>query len=78
MLGSENQATILNNRLQRLHVCVPKQRKLSVRVAQDQSARVKFTGKECIVLLESWDRIVDEIIAAAEDPHAWVSHASQT
>ena len=78
MLGCENQATVLNGRLQRLQICVPKQRKISARVAQDQSARVKFTGKECVVLLENWDILVDEIMGTAEDPNAWVLHASQT
>ena len=78
MLESEAQATLLNNRLQSLSICVPKQRKVSVKVAHDQSTRVKFTGKECVTLLEAWDGIVDEIVGVCINPDEWKRHACLT
>ena len=77
MLESEHQADVLNARLKSLQICVPKQRKMSVRVAQDQSTRVKFTGKECVILLEAWDSVVDEIVGCCEEPNQWKEHAKQ-
>lgn len=71
MLENEQQASTLNARLRSLQICVPNQRKVSVRIAQDQSTRVKFTGKECIRLLEFWDQVVK----AASEPLEWERHS---
>ena len=78
ILETEEQASTLNARLQNLQICVPKQRKLSARVAHDQSSRVKFTGKECVILLEAWDVIIDEVLSKSPDRDKWNEHARQT
>ena len=62
MLLDDTRATICNSMLQQLGICIPKQKKVAVNAAVNQSQRIKFTGAECLKLLEHWDVIVDTLV----------------
>ena len=65
MLINEGVADCLNQMLSEIGVCVPKQKKVEQNASKNQSARVKFTGAECLKLLEFWDAIVAQLLAKA-------------
>ena len=65
MLVNDDVAACLNAMLSEIGVCVPKQTKVVQNGNLSQSARIKFTGKECLKLLEFWDAIVSQLILKA-------------
>ena len=52
MLVIDDIASRFNAQLQHLNICVPKQTKRGNTSASDQARRVKFTGAECVTLLD--------------------------
>ena len=61
LLVSEERAARLNEQLAHLQICIPRQSKRAACAASDQAKRVKFTGKECLILLSHWDGILDDL-----------------
>ena len=62
LLANDDMASHLNEMLRQLGVCIPKQKKVVVDANKSQSQRIKFTGEECLKLLEHWDCIVHELV----------------
>ena len=62
LLANDEMASHLNEMLRQLGVCIPKQKKVVVDANKSQSQRIKFTGEECLKLLEHWDCIVHELV----------------
>ena len=62
MLLTEKLAQLLNDMLANLGVCIPKQKKVPRDACKNQSQRIKFTGAECLTLLEYWDPLVAELV----------------
>ena len=67
MLVTDAIANRFNAQLQHLKICVPKQAKCGNTPSSDQARRVKFTGAECVTMLEHWDGIVDDLVQGAPD-----------
>ena len=65
MLVNDGMAKVLNFILSQIGVCIPKQTKVSANPHINQSHRIKFTGAECIRLIEHWDGIIDELVMLA-------------
>ena len=69
MLTNEEVAGCLNNMLREIGVCVPKQKAVEQNANKSQSSRIKFTGAECLKLLEFWDAIVSKLVVKGGDGH---------
>ena len=63
MLVTEELALSCNLMLGQIGVCIPKAKKVSREANKSQSQRIKFTGAECILLLENWDPIVERLVS---------------
>ena len=61
MLLTDELARILNAMLAEIGVCIPKQKKVPKDANKNQSRRIKFTGAECLKLLQFWDPIVEQL-----------------
>ena len=66
MLLTDKLAKLLNDMLAQIGVCIPKQKKNPRDACKNQSQRIKFTGAECLTLLEHWDTLVAEIVKQSE------------
>ena len=78
MLVTDETASRFNAQLKHLNICVPKQTKRGSTSSTDQARRVKFTGAECVTLLEHWDGIVDDLVQGAPDKAAASELATKT
>ena len=63
MLVTEELASSCNGMLAQIGVCIPRAKKVSREANKTQSQRIKFTGAECILLLENWDGIVERLVS---------------
>ena len=78
MLVTEAIAVRFNQHMENLKICIPKQVKRGATAASDVARRVKFTGAECVVLLEHWDWIIDDLVIGAPDIDAARARATTT
>ena len=62
MLLTDDLAKLFNGMLAEIGVCIPKQQKVAKDANKHQSRRIKFTGAECLKLLQFWDAIVEQLI----------------
>jgi hypothetical protein len=78
MLLDDKMATICNNMLHQIGICIPRQKNVAVNAAVNQSRRIKFTGAECVKLLEHWDVIIDNLVShssGSNEVNEWASMA---
>ena len=78
MLVTEDVAQLLNSMLLEIGVCIPKAKKVAQDSNKSQSQRIKFTGAECLKLLEFWDCIVDRLVESSgrsEEVQTWATRA---
>ena len=68
MLVNDTMAKVLNYILSQVGVCIPKVTKVSANPHTNQSHRIKFTGAECVRLIEQWDNIIDKLVRIAPMP----------
>ena len=61
MLLTDDLAKIFNTMMAEIGVCIPKLTKIPTDANMAQSRRIKFTGAECLKLLQYWDVIVEEL-----------------
>ena len=80
MLVTEELAASCNSMLAQVGVCIPRAKKVSRDASKSQSQRIKFTGAECVILLENWDAIVERLLSEhsgepTPDVIAWATNA---
>ena len=78
MLVRDEMANRLNFLLQQVGVCIPKQTKVAANPHTDQTQRIKFTGAECVRLLEHWDGMIDSLVLIAPEKVAAEERGTQS
>ena len=74
MLTNDYVAERLNNFICSLGICVPKQTKVGASMHSERSNRIRFTGPDCLKVIERWDEMVDICAKDSTDANmpAWV------
>ena len=77
MLLTEDLAKTFNTMMTEIGVCIPKLSKIPTDANKSQSRRIKFTGAECLKLLQYWDAIVVKLAdqSGNGEAHEWASKA---
>ena len=70
MLLTEDLAKTFNTMMSEIGVCIPKLSKIPTDANKSQSRRIKFTGAECLKLLQYWDAIVEQLTIRSDSGDA--------